>query len=413
MRFIYAIAFALGLVVPLGWKTVPGLISGADDTSVKIRSNASGLPGTHESGRNRRNRNPSASPLEIAKKALARYDQSSDPMPWEERQLQRLMFTLEEEHLAEAIGLLATMEHPERFGGIARALFGRWAELDPLTACEAAVLTENFGAEPLRGAMLTWLTINEESALEWIGKRRPPQPELLHEWVHNYDPNHLAGNAKAIDALRALWPEAAEPLIRSLGERWVMNDWEGASAWIQSDNNQARRDSNLGRIARLRGESHGLDGLAMTESISSASIKDEARSNIFYWWAFESPHLAVQDMAESGIPLDWSGGDLWTFGNGLVGKHPEQLGEVLNLCQNPQQLESLCLGVLANRVLGKPAAITAAAIHLPDSAVSSGTGKSNFVRYYRDLSAASPETARQVFHEISPAKQDVVRHLLP
>lgn len=409
MKPILLIAFIIGVFLPLTWRKVTAPSNNVEMT--EGISTQSSKPGRYS--RSHRTRGPALSPIELTENAIERYSQSDDPKSWERRQLQRLMFTLELEDIAQALSILAEVENPERFGEITRALYARWAELDPLAACEAAVITEDQGAEPLRGAMVTWLAADEAAALKWIGETKPPHAGLLKEWLKNYDAKKHADAAKAVDLLFNQWPEGADPLRLTLAERWVMDDWESASEWIQEDEDTRRRDANLARIARLRGEFHGLDALKITNLMSTDSGEAQARRSIFYWWAFESPELVIQNLTGSGIPLDWTDKELQTLGNGSVGQHPEYLGEVLKLCRTTQQMESVCLGMLGNNVLKQPEALTLAALNLPDSSVNNAKGKSTLTRYYGQLASKNPEAAERLYRELSPTKQAVIEHLQP
>ena len=82
-------------------------------------------------------------------------------------------------------------------------------------------------------------------------------------------------------------------LLTSLISQWALHDFDGAHAWIKTQETGAWRNDMLARLAFLRAQTDPLAAarLAVAE-ISPGPARDEAMISVLHQWARRDPETA-------------------------------------------------------------------------------------------------------------------------
>ena len=391
MKAITAGCFMIGLIAPFCWKVEGG--------GVPDERNSRTVPAsTFRSGEEERSarRETAKFDLEVIRKAFARLDDATDPERWREAELRKLMFALNADELPQVLEALKGVRNKDRFGGIARALFARWAEIDGPAAVEMALATKDFGKEAMRGALVTWATLDETSALAWLEEAKLPEGyELGREWLRWKISTDLADAAVAAERLSALFPDRKKDLYRWVTKEWAVKDSRAAADWILAEKDTALRDDLLGQLVRHYGEMGGLRTFTYAASISDPAKRESLLNDTLRWTGVRGGYRMLKDLAAQGLSTDWSDENLRKFADGLMVNRPDQLTVLAGMAANEEQRQRLYEGALEGIMWNEPKDAVEAANKVNDAFLKTERGAKAYSDYAKRWFTRDPQGAAQ------------------
>ncbi|HEY8962533.1 MAG TPA: sigma-70 family RNA polymerase sigma factor [Luteolibacter sp.] len=389
MKAITAGCFMIGLIAPFCWKLEGGGVPG--ERNARTDSGSRFRPGDDERSVRRE---PAKFDLEMIRQAFARLDDSTDPERWREAELRKLMFALNADELPQVLAALKEVHNKDRFGGIARALFARWAEIDGPAAVEMALATKEFGKEPMRGAFVTWATLDDTAALAWLEKEKLPDGyDLGREWLRWKISTDLADAAVAAEQLSALFPDRKKDLYRWVTKEWAVKDSRAAADWILKEKDTPLRDDLLGQLVRHYGELGGLKTFTYAASISDPAKRESVLNDTLRWTGVRGGYRMLKELAEPGLSTDWSDENLRKFTEGLMVNRPDQLAVLAGMAANEEQRQRIYEGALQGIMWNEPKDVVEAANKVNDSFLAIEWGAKAYSDFAKRWFTRDPEGA--------------------
>ncbi|BCU77207.1 sigma-70 family RNA polymerase sigma factor [Luteolibacter sp. LG18] len=389
MNAITTGCFVIGLIAPFYWKLEierPPANRAAASTPPSIsRSSLDERSPRKESGK---------FDLETIRSAFARFDEAPEPERWREAELRKLMFALNADELPQVLEALAGMHRKERFGGIARSLFARWAEIDGPAAVERALATQGFGKEPLRGAFVTWATLDEAEALAWMDEEKVPGGyDLCRDWLRWKIGTDPAQAAVAAEHLSELFPEKQKELYSSVVKEWAVQDSGAAADWILQVPDTPLRDDLMAQLVRTYGEVGGLKTLGYAASISDSARRESVLNDTLRWTGVRGGYRMMKDLAQTGFSTDWSAENLRKFSEGMMVNRPDQLSVLVGMTTNDDQRQRIYEGALAGIQWNDPKGALEAANQVDDAFVETANGSKLYSEFANRWFTRDPEGA--------------------
>lgn len=392
MKAITAGCFMIGLIAPFCWKLEDGGTSDVRNTRVHSGSYPSRSSDEERSAR----RETAKFDLEMIRKAFARLDDASDPERWREAELRKLMFALNADELPQVLEALKEVRNKDRFGGIARSLFARWAEIDGPAAVEMALATKDFGKEPMRGAFVTWATLDDTAALAWLEKEKLRDGyDLGREWLGWKISTDLPDAAVAAERLSALFPDRKKDLYRWVTKEWAVKDSRAAADWILTEKDTPLRDDLLEQLVRHYGETGGLQTFTYAASISDPAKRESVLNDTLRWTGVRGGRRMLKELAEPGLSADWSDENLRKFAEGLMLNRPDQLTVLAGMAANEEQRQRIYEGALQGIMWNEPKDAVEAANKVNDTFLAIEWGATAYSDYAKRWFSRDPEGAGQ------------------
>jgi len=392
MKAIAGGCFMLGLIAPFYWKAESGGMSAdprdpAETAGGAIRS---------DDGDNARQRQSGRFDLEMIRQAFARLDMADGSTRGQEATLRKLMFALNAEEVPQVLAALKDVRHKPRFGGIARALLARWAELDGPAAVDAAMAVTGFGKEPLRGAFVTWMVADENAAVAWMQQTQPADGyELGKEWLHWKISTDLVQAALGAERLSEVFPDKKTELCRSVVKEWAVRDAAAAAEWILREPDIALRDDLLGQLVRNYGETGDLKTLAFAASISDPALRDKVLDDTLRWTGVRGGFRMMKDLAATGFSEDWSDENLRKFADGMMVNRPDQLPVLIGMAANDAQRQRIYEGALEGIMWYDPKGAVEAANQVSDAFLETDRGAKAYSEFAKRWFIRDPDAAEQ------------------
>jgi RNA polymerase sigma-70 factor (ECF subfamily) len=392
MKAITGGCFMLGLIAPFYWKAEPGGMSPERAYAAEPAGGASRPPDDAET----RRRQSGRFDLEAIRQAFARFDMADDPARGQESALRKLMFALNADELQQVLAALKDVRNKSRFGGIARALFARWAELDGPAAVAVAMTTTDFGKEPLRGAFVTWMVMDESAAVAWLREARPENGyDLGKEWLRWKISTDLAQAALGAERLSEVFPDKKTELCRSVVTEWAVRDAAAAAEWILREPDIALRDDLLGQLVRNYGETGDLQTLAFAASISDPALRNKVLDDTLRWTGVRGGFRMMKDLAATGFNEDWSDENLRKFANGMMVNRPDQLPVLIGMAASDAQRQRIYEGALEGIMWNDPKGAVEAANQVSDAFLETDRGAKAYSEFAKRWFIRDPDAAEQ------------------
>lgn len=414
MKTGIAISLTSGVLLAYGW----GVVSRESSFKSVAAGTEARAPAKQDTNLEPRDKRDRGFTLEMVAQAVSEYDGADKPGPLAESRLRSLMFLVPEKYLEEVFQiLLATKDH-QRFQQVAGALFGCWAELDPVAALARAKEAGDFSYQAKRAVMVTWLNQDSEGALAvMLADKSKENREFLTEFV-TYQCERMPREAAAlVDRLAKDWPEADRPLFELVARLWSRSDALAAGDWVASDPDEAANRGLLKSLAVEVAKIRGFDGLAIANHIEDPKAREEARNEAIYWWAITTAGISlipgqtrpVRDLT-SGFPDDWTRENIRTFAMASMVNFSKNLPDLLGIAENDEQRILIYEGAVKGSGWSNPAAVTQAAEQLPDSFAQTEQGKETLQVFIRRWKEMDEKAVESWLSQQSPGpKTDVMR----
>ena len=414
MKTGIAISLASGVLLAYGWGVVSREssfkpVSDGTETRTQAGQDAeSALREKHDRGFT----------LEMVTQAVGQYDGAGKPDPLAESRLRSLMFLVPQKYLEEVFQILLATEDHQRFQQVAAALFGCWAEQDPLAALARAKEAGDFSYQAKRAVMVTWLNQDSEGALAvMLADKSKENREFLTEFVTYQCERKPQEAAALVDRISKDWPEAERPLFEWVAKLWSRSDALAAGDWVASDPDEAANRKLLKSLAVEVAKIRGFDGLAIANHIEDAKAREEARNDAIYWWATTTAGISlipgearpVRDLSR-GFPDDWTNENIRTFAMASMINFSKNLPDLLKLAKNDEQRVLIYEGAVKGSAWSNPAAVTQAAEQLPDSFAQTEQGQETlkvFIRRWKEMNVNAAES--WLSKQTAGPKTDVMR----
>lgn len=414
MKTGIAISLTSGVLLAYGWGIVAreNPITPAMDRAKAVTDAGSE---TEPALRNKRDRGFT---LELVKQAVAEYDGAEKPDALTESRLRSLMFLVPQNNLEEVLRILMATKDHERFEQVAAALFGSWAERDPAAALARAKEAGDFSYQARRAVMVTWLNQDPEGALAvMLADKSKDDREFLTEFVTYQCERKPQDAALLVDRVAKDWPEADRPLFELVAKLWSRTDALAAGDWVASYPDEEVKRKLLKSIAVDVAKIRGFDGLAIANHIEDEKARMEARNDAIYWWATTTGGISlipgqakpVRDIS-SGFPADWTSENIRTFAFATMINYAKNLPDLLRIAKDDGQRILIYEGAVKGSGWSNPAAVTEAAVQLPDSFAGTTEGKETLKVFIRRWSEMDPKSAAGWLSGQTPGpKTDVMR----
>jgi RNA polymerase sigma factor (sigma-70 family) len=379
MKTGIAISLTSGVLLAYGWGVVvrPAIWKPASGPVIISAPSGSGIESAQ------RARRDNGFTMEMVKQAVSGYEVAAGQDPLVESRLRSLMFLVPEKYLEETLQiLLATKDHG-KFQQVVAALFGAWAEHDPVAALARAREAGDFSYQARRAVMVTWLNQDSEAALAvMLADKSKEHREFLTEFVTYQCERKPQDAALLVDRVAKDWPEVDRPLFERVANLWSRSDALAAGDWVASYSDEEVKEKLLRSIAVDVAKLRGFDGLAIANHIEDSEIRREARNDAVYWWAVMTgghsliPGTArpVRDLS-GGFPDDWTDENIRTFAQATMVNYTKNLPDLLKIAKDDGQRILICEGAVKGSAWSNPAAVTDAAEQLPDSFAETPQGK--------------------------------------
>lgn len=399
MKTGIAISLTSGVLLAYGWGIVmrePPVTSAptAADAGAEIGLETDSAP------RDKRDRGFT---LELVRQAVSEYDGAEKPHPLAESRLRSLMFVVPANYLEEVFQLLMATKDHQRFEQVVGALFGSWAERDPVAALARAKEAGDFSYQARRAVMVTWLNQDPEAALAlMLADKSKDHRVFLTEFVTYQCERKPQEAALLVDRVAKDWPEADRPLFERVAKLWSRTDALAAGDWVASYPDEEVKGKLLKAISKDVAKIRGFDGLAIANHISDEQARRDARNDAIYWWAVTCGGISlipgkakpVRDIS-GGFPDDWTSENIRTFAFATMVNYTKNLPDLLKIAKDDSQRILICEGAVRGSGFSNPAAVTEAVEQLPDSFADTPEGKETlkvFVRRWSEMDAAGVKT---------------------
>ena len=222
------------------------------------------------------------------------------PQPELESKLAALMFTLTEREIPDVVALVIKAENHKALFSVARALFARWAEIDPRAA---AVKAETIAQHGLRtgarsGALTGWLASDSHRALLFLEERLAVNDSADRQLEFKYP---LAGwverdpKAAVAETYRTIEdPMVRNKLVTGILRVWANTDSDAAIAWTRSlQDPELAREMQVAIIDKLR----QTDPASAVRLAASMGFPDETVFNVglaLGKWSESDPSAAIE-----------------------------------------------------------------------------------------------------------------------
>ena len=394
MKTGIAISLTSGVFLAYGWGTVSHRIS---TTTAATKTAVS--RGISDASSERRAKRDRGFTVAMVKMAVSEYDGAQETDPLAESRLRSLMFLVPEEHLGDVFQILLETGNHARFQQVAAALFGCWAEHDPIAALERTKDAGVFSDQARRAVIVTWLNQDSDAALSVILKTKTRQDlGFLREFLTYRCESEPRDAAALVDRLAENWPEADRPLFRKVAVLWSRSEPLEAGEWVASYHNEKLRNNLLKSIAVETARIRGYDGLTIANHIEDEKFRRGARNKAIYWWGIATGgHSLVAGKAKpvrdlsGGFPDDWDDRDIRSFSFATMINYSKNLPDLLKIAKNDEQRLLIYEGALEGSGWSNPAAVTEAAEELPESFVGTSKGKRTLEVLIRRWNEMDPE----------------------
>ena len=315
------------------------------------------------------------------------------------RRLQRLLLSLDDGELREAIGVLDETEH-ERTYDLVRIAFARWAEIDPESAiAEAATDTEGRPrGVALEGAWHTWAFVDWDAALTWIRGFAQDSGGGLNDALED----HLARLAR-IDGEQAVaraielddeHPDPGSELQGAALSAWARHDPGAAFAWMEQNLTGHENRDNLVLVAIHEiGELYPKQALEGLKLVADQEMVKFTRSNILYHWTLLRRHAieAADYFENSRAGNMWDPKNMRAAGQYLARHAPARAIEIARAIEDPVRRNLFYHGILAHTPEDDPTIVLEAAEALSNKLPpeTNAVGSFVFVWVQHDRAAAT------------------------
>ncbi len=330
--------------------------------------------------------------------------------------LRRLMFTLAEAEIAEALAVLDEFENPEPLRDIVGATYARWAELDPEAAIVAAGASppNRWGYYPINGAWQTWAFSDWEAARVWARDTKTEYDHAFLYWGVLDKLGELDGMVavKRAGQLADDDPDSGDAYLTRALSSWARHEPEAALAWM--DGNLAepvKRDNLIGDALEGLGDEKPAVALDHVGLIGNPERLREVRSNIYWQWVLNQPGLAAEYLASSGAGENWDANTLRSAGEGLARNEPARALEVARGIVDPAGRDAMFCGILCAAGERDPLLVVEAAEAISEEAARTNNSLGGFLRAWSEIDA--PAAAAWVSALPEGGKKEWAQHMLP
>ncbi|MGJ8723921.1 MAG: hypothetical protein ACSHYB_05135 [Roseibacillus sp.] len=396
MKWWVGVCFLAGLLVSVTWTALGRQVDGQPHEGQQLKESSSSIRPTAKSSTVRAR--PSN---EDVIEAILQYDGLEEGDFDIESRLKVFIFRLSGDEIEEVIARFSDLQHLDRFGEIAAAVYARWAELDPVAAWAGLGKESHFPKEARRGVLFTWLNSDSESALEaLLQSKEPTDIALLESYSFQLAQHSPFRAAELVDSLFETWPEAEAKLFPETAKLWGQDDPESAAAWIASHWDRETRNGLLIRLTHKATSSQGRVGLQVADLIDDPNLRERARLSGIKFWGSTSGNQSVGSKVSDpdldlrgGFPSDWSDSEIRIYSEGFVDNHSKLYPNLLEVAKNDEQRQLVYQGVVRGAREGQPSTLLPAFENISGSYLDTQDGRKGFKNFYSRWSELSPQDA--------------------
>lgn len=317
---------------------------------------------------------------------------------------QRLVFTLGQEELLVARELLAKVEKVDRFREIAKAVFARWAELDPEAAVvEASKSSGRFGYYPLTGAFETWTVLDGKVALDWLVQAETPFDLRFmgYAWLRREAREDAEKAVAVLNGMVEGKPEWRETMGWALLDGWGKSDPESALAWVLT---QEEREGLLTHLVKAAGERTPRTALKVAAHMEHPEKKIQALWDVVWWWALDRPDDLIEFASNDDAFATLDPDSLRAIGEGLARNRPGEVVAIAGSVPAGSQRDSLLGGMLRGVTEAEPIHFVAAAEQVSDEYVGRELS-GDFMHFLRSWVEADRKSAKAWIEALPPGEK--------